>query len=64
MRCRAGDDDTIRLWNLTQGQQVLPFAAGSGGVKALALSPDGRTLLYAGTDKLLHVLPFPPGLFA
>ena len=49
----AGDDKTVRIWQLPQGRlaRVLRFPIGAGyegRIQALALSPDGRTLAAGG----------------
>jgi WD40 repeat protein len=46
----TGDDDTIRLWDVTTHRQVGDaFTAGVGPVLTLAVSPDGRTIATGGT---------------
>lgn len=50
----ASEDGTVRLWTLPQGRErlvlkVLPLRQGVRGTPlAVALSPDGRTLVYGG----------------
>ncbi|WP_308123475.1 WD40 repeat domain-containing protein [Modestobacter marinus] len=50
----AGDDGTVRLWNLTD--PAAPTPAGSpltgptDGVSGVAFAPDGHTLASAGFD--------------
>ena len=47
----AGNEGKIALWNFLTGQPVVePFGGGSGNVKSLATSPDGRTLASLGSD--------------
>jgi WD40 repeat protein len=43
----AGDDRSVRLWDAT-GEKNTVLARASGPVYALAISPDGKTLAYAG----------------
>jgi WD40 repeat protein len=46
----AGDDDTIRVWDVTTGKQRLrigPVGGGNMSIRALALSPDGTRLVSA-----------------
>ncbi|MFF5408330.1 hypothetical protein ACFY8K_35975 [Streptomyces misionensis] len=50
----AGQDDTIRLWNVADTTHPAPLGdpvhARSGGVMWLSFSPDGRTLASADRD--------------
>jgi hypothetical protein len=43
----AGEDRTVRVWGPTTGEPVLTLRA-SNTLYAVAISPDGRTLAYAG----------------
>ncbi|MBA4188336.1 MAG: hypothetical protein C0467_10055 [Planctomycetaceae bacterium] len=43
----AGEDRTVRVWNLETGEPTTLTRA-TGPVYALAITPDGRTLAYAG----------------
>jgi WD40 repeat protein/serine/threonine protein kinase len=71
-----GYDTTIRCWEARTGQQRTPTYHYEGSVSALALSPDGRTLLAAtkggeeaicswdvATGKSLPPLPLPRGRY-
>ncbi|GFR45284.1 hypothetical protein Agub_g6392, partial [Astrephomene gubernaculifera] len=55
----AGKDSAVRLWNIKTGQQFADLgksnSAITGTVRALAVSPDGRTILSAGDDLALRV---------
>lgn len=54
----AGDDDTIRVWDLSSGREILKRRAGSL-TRTLAFSTDGK-LLATGLDNsavLLWDLP-------
>jgi WD40 repeat protein len=42
-------------WDLSSGNAVRKFEGHSGGVLALALSPDGRRLLTGGDDKTIRL---------
>jgi WD40 repeat protein len=49
----AGSDRRIIIWNTENNQPKLKFDAG-GGVLALAMSADGKTLYSAGDDYLIR----------
>src|SRR5205085_1199280 len=60
----AGDDDTIKLWDVETGRQLRTLAGHKWGVRTIAFSPDGETLVSADletvklwnfkTGKILH----------
>jgi len=54
-------DDTVKVWNLTQGNLLFNLAGHSRDVNAVAISPDGRTLLSAGDDCLIKAWYLPTG---
>jgi hypothetical protein len=45
----------VQLWDPATGQQRGGFQGGTGEVTALAFSPDGRTLGWAGPDGLVRL---------
>jgi len=45
----AGQDGTVRLWNLS-GQKLAQFKGHQGDVNSVSFSPDGQRLATAGTD--------------
>jgi WD40 repeat protein len=55
----AGDDETIRVWNRTKGEQVALIGAHSGPVTSLAYSPAGLVLSSSadGSVKLWQMQP-------
>jgi WD40 repeat protein len=50
MLATAGEDGTVRLWDLGTRRSAGVLDAHAGEIDALAVSPDGRTVAAAGTD--------------
>jgi hypothetical protein len=50
----AGEDKTIRLWDLASGEERRRFKGHTDEVTSLAFSPDGRYLLSGGRDRSLR----------
>jgi len=46
----ASRDTTIRLWDLTTGQEIRRFSGHKGDVEAVTFSPDGLTILSGAAD--------------
>ena len=51
----AGDDGTVRLWDLATDQEVLTLQEHVGPVRYVACSPDGTRLASAGDDGTIKV---------
>src|SRR5207248_10636533 len=46
----AGDDSSVRLWDVQHGQEALTLRTSGAPVLEVAFSPDGRTLTALGAD--------------
>ncbi|MBM3824083.1 MAG: hypothetical protein FJ404_14555 [Verrucomicrobia bacterium] len=51
----AGGERGIRRWELATQRELPPISTGTERVEFVAISPDARRLIYAGTDRLLRV---------
>ena len=50
----AGDDQTVRLWDVASQQAIVqPLHGHTGAVKSIAFSPDGKTLASASDDETI-----------
>ena len=52
----AGQDGSVRIWDVAKGDRLFFFPAHNGPVIAVAWSPDGLFLADASADRTLHVL--------
>ena len=53
----AGADRTIRVWELgeTEGRQIKSLIAHEDAINLIAFSPDGKTLVSTGADKVMKL---------
>jgi WD40 repeat protein len=52
----SSDDRTIKLWDVSTGQELFTLASNTSWVHAIAFSPDGKTLVCASSDNIIYVL--------
>jgi WD40 repeat protein len=51
----AAQDGTIARWNMATGKEQIRFVGPVGTVRALILSPDGKTLIAGGSDRVVRL---------
>lgn len=51
----AGQDKTIRIWNLGDGKELHSIKAHASTIYSLAYSPDGKQLCSGGFDKIVKL---------
>ncbi len=51
----AGNDKTIRLWNIANGKEIRQFTGHEGPVACVAFSPDGQQALSGSADKTMRL---------
>jgi WD40 repeat protein len=50
----AGDDGVVRVWARNSSQQLATLSGHCGPVFACVFTPDSKTLISAGRDKVLR----------
>ena len=53
---RPSQDRLLRMWNLESEEQLATYDTGLEGVLQVAISPDGNTALFVGSDPFVHAL--------
>lgn len=51
----ASEDNTIKFWQLPEGQLLREYTGHTGSIEALSASPDGRYLLSIGQDRMMKL---------
>ena len=61
MLASAGDDDTLRLWNVEEGSEIKSITEHSNDVHSVVFSPDGKTLASGSKDNTIKLVEIPSG---
>ncbi|MFM6322971.1 MAG: WD40 repeat domain-containing protein, partial [Microcystis panniformis] len=51
----GSNDNTIKLWNGSTGQEIRTLKGHEGTVKSVNFSPDGKTLVSGSEDKTIKL---------
>ncbi|KAF8837552.1 WD40 repeat-like protein [Paxillus ammoniavirescens] len=51
----CSEDETVRIWNVENGEQEGASMGHDGWARGLAVTKDGKTILSGGKDKLLRI---------
>jgi WD40 repeat protein/actin-like ATPase involved in cell morphogenesis len=57
----GSNDQTIKVWQLSTGQNLRAFSGHTGAVQCVASSPDGRILVSGSDDKTVKIWENSPG---
>jgi len=55
----AGEDGTLRVWDMNTGAELHCWSAHQGQVRCVAVSPDGQSILSGGEDGSICLWQFP-----
>jgi WD40 repeat protein len=55
MLATAGEDCTIKLWDVTSGQCLQTLQGHTSGVRTVVFTPDGNTLISCSTDSTIRI---------
>ena len=51
----SSDDSTIKLWDVSKGQELCTLRGHTSWVHAVAFNPDGRILVSGGGDSIINI---------
>jgi WD40 repeat protein len=51
----GAEDKTIKIWNITTGEEIMTLNGHSRFVQSIAFSPDGKTLASGSVDKTIKI---------
>ena len=51
----GSDDHTLKLWDASSGQEIMPLKGHKGWVDCVAFSPDGKKIVSGSYDFTLKV---------
>lgn len=57
----GGVDSTVKLWDVTTGQELLTLKGHAGNVTSVAFSPDGKRLATGSIDSTVKLWDAPTG---